>query len=136
MRIVRAVPDPPAPPSRDGWPPLCVLPLEPEDVPGAEWEAYVEEGLGDCRAACVEVEGGWRYGMVRHDDGPPGLQVFAMTAEERLPEAFAALLAAAGLTAADLPWTAPDLGCAAVDTFTSPERQAGGFNRSSNGYTR
>lgn len=106
MRIVgNAAPLPP--PDRDGWPYLCVLPLEPPDVPDAEWEDYVEDGLGEATGACVEIEGGIVLGLVRyHWVKFPRLQVVAFVPPERLPEALAAVLAATGLRREDLPWIA------------------------------
>lgn len=110
MRIVRGVPDPPAPPTRDGWPQLCLLPLEPSDVPGAEWEDFVVDGIGEVRGACVEVEGGWVFGLNRVlDSRDGGFVVYAFTEPENLPAALDALLVAAGLARDDLPWVTPDV---------------------------
>jgi hypothetical protein len=108
MRIVRPVPDLPPPPSREGWPLVAVLPLEPEDVPGAEWEPYVEEGLGDARGACVEIEGGYVVSFIRYA-AVPGLQVVTFVEPARAGEALDAVLRAGGLTREDLLWISPDL---------------------------
>ncbi len=105
MRILRnAVPPPP--PTREGWPLLCALPrATAEDTPGAEWETFVEDGLGDCRAACVEIDGGWVVSMVRALEGVyDHYQVYAFTDEANLPAVLDAVLAAAGLTVGELPW--------------------------------
>lgn len=105
MRIVRTAVAPP-PPTRLGWPYLCVLPAShAEDTPGAEWETFVEDGLGDCRAACVEIEGGWVVSMVRALESPePGYTVVAFTEEALLPAVLDAVLAATGLAVTDLSW--------------------------------
>ncbi|HEX8001869.1 MAG TPA: hypothetical protein VF519_04160 [Mycobacteriales bacterium] len=109
MRIVRNA-EPPAPPTRAGWPELCALPLSPDDLPEVEWVTYVEEGLGDAVAGCVELEGGWVVGFVRYLLGSwPHLTVVAFTAQENLAAVLAALLDATGLTEADLPWVSPDV---------------------------
>lgn len=106
MRIVRNA-APPPPPDRFGWPVLCVLPIEPADVPDAEWFEYVEDGLGEASGACVEVEGGILLGLVRyHHLARPGLDVFALVPPERLPDALDAVLAATGLRREELPWIA------------------------------
>ncbi|HEV2889791.1 MAG TPA: hypothetical protein VGX28_05395 [Frankiaceae bacterium] len=107
MRIVRnAVPVPP--PTRFGWPRLCRLPRAVvEDTPGAEWEDFVEDGLGQAHGVCVEIEGGWVLGIVRYVEASEPYEVYALADEADLPAVLRSLLAATGLAEADLPWVEP-----------------------------
>jgi len=110
IQIVRTVAGPPKPPTRLGWPLVAILPLTNDDVPGAEWEDYVVDGLGRFRGAAVEVEGGFAYGLqcCLEESAPAGMEAYAFVAPSRLPEALDALLRAAGLAKADLVWVNPE----------------------------